>query len=350
MGICAYPDDKMIHEAATRIRPYLPITPLRNYPLLDEWIGHRITLWLKHENHQPTNSFKIRNAMAALTGLSCEERQLGVLAASTGNHGLALAWGGRTIGTPVEVYVPIGTAKEKIAAMRGYGATVVEIGNIYDDALNSARLDAAHGDRRLIEATDNTMVLAGAATLFFEILTQMPQIDVAVVSVGGGSHAAGAIVARDRSPGHSFGVVGVQAEQAPAICRSWEDGIMRRIPSKPTLAEGLATSVPYDATFPILLKGFLRMITVDEEEILEAARVTIVRSGNLVEPSGVVGVAGVKHLASELSGKTIVTVISGSNPSIDTLQLMFGNRRFDAYQETPPVGHSLKEVSHGRPL
>src|SRR4051812_23339389 len=125
-------------QARERIRAALPPTPFRGYAPLDEYVGYGIRVLVKHENHQPTQAFKVRNALAALTALSEEERKRGVVAATRGNHGQALAWAGKMVGAPVVVCVPRGNNPEKNEAMHGFGAEVIEQGDDYDSAVQVA--------------------------------------------------------------------------------------------------------------------------------------------------------------------------------------------------------------------
>ncbi|HJW14112.1 MAG TPA: pyridoxal-phosphate dependent enzyme, partial [Thermoanaerobaculia bacterium] len=122
-------------EARRRIRPHIAPTPLRRYAPLDEAVGSGIAVWVKHENHNPTNAFKARNALSAMTALSEEEKRRGVIAATRGNHGLGVAWAATLLGIPATICVPLGNNPEKNEAMRGYGASLVEEGTDYDEAV-----------------------------------------------------------------------------------------------------------------------------------------------------------------------------------------------------------------------
>src|SRR5262249_28771643 len=163
----------------------------RRYATLDAAVGAGIRAAVKHENLAPTGSFKVRNAFAVLTTLSPAERSGGVIAASRGNHGLGLACAGAALGIPVVVCVPRGNNPDKNAGMRGFGAEVVEEGRDYDESVETAARLAAERGLRIVHSTDEPGVLAGAATLALEMVRAAPELDALVVSVGGGSQAAG---------------------------------------------------------------------------------------------------------------------------------------------------------------
>src|SRR3954470_12875537 len=199
-------------DARERIRERLPPTPLRRYAPLDEAVGYGIRVFVKHENHQPTQAFKARNTLAALTALSDEEKKRGVVGATRGNHGQGLAWAGQLLGVPVVLCVPRGNNPEKNAAMRGFGAELIEQGDDYDAAAQVADRIVQERGMTLVHSTNNRQVIAGAATLTLEMLEQEPALEALVLAVGGGSQAVGALtVARARKP--ELAVFGVQAER-----------------------------------------------------------------------------------------------------------------------------------------
>ena len=230
-----------VRAAHERIRPYLAPTPLRNYPELDALVGHGVQVWVKHENHQPTQSFKIRNGLSAVTALSAEARAKGVIGASTGNHGLGLAHAGRLLGVRVTICVPANNNPEKNAAIRALGAELVESGANYDEStLECARICEAR-EMTLVHSTNSREAIAGAGTMTVEILEQRPGLDALVIATGGGSQAVGAItVAAARKP--SMTICAVGAAGAPAQFESWKAGkVLTGLPVK-TIAEGVATA------------------------------------------------------------------------------------------------------------
>lgn len=305
-------------EAHARLRPHLAVTPCMSHPLLDHAVGAGVQVWVKHENHQPTGAFKVRNALSALTALPPEDRQRGVAAATRGNHGAGLAYAGRKLGVPVTVVVPQGNNPEKNALIKGLGATLVELGRDYDEAANAARVIIQRDRLTAIHSTNNPHVLAGAATLFLEMLEQAPDLDAVVVSVGGGSQAVGAMtVAAGLLPG--LEIYAVQAEGAPATHDSWHARAPRTTETAITMADGLATRSTYELTFPALLEGLEDFVTVSEPELAAAVRILIKTTHNLVEPAGAAGLAGLMKLRARLAGKRVGIVLSGGNVDSDTL-------------------------------
>ncbi len=307
-----------IQAARTRISGYLPPTPLRAYPQLGEIAGHGIEVVVKHENHQPTNSFKIRNGLSFMTALSSAERKRGVVAASTGNHGQGIAFGGRMLDVAATICVPAGNNPEKNAAMRALGATVVEEGRDYDEAVQvMERLCAQHG-RVLAHSTNDPRIIAGAGTMTLEILEEDPRLDAIVIAVGGGSQAVGAMtVAREIAPGVE--VYGIQAAGAPTLHDSWHARERLTAPSVDTFADGVATRVTYELTFPALLSGLADMVTVTDAEIAESLRTILSVTHNLVEGAGAMGFAGLCKLAPKLAGKRVGIIFCGGN--LDTAVL-----------------------------
>src|SRR5262249_25465942 len=157
------------------------------YPLLDEAVGHGIRITVKHENFNPTNSFKVRNGLSFMTALSGEGRARGVVAATRGNHGLGLAYAGRLFGVRTTVCGPIGNSPEKNDAMRALGARLVEEGRDYDESVVVADRMVAGEGATLAHSTNDLSILAGASTLSLELLGQAPELEAVVLAVGGGS-------------------------------------------------------------------------------------------------------------------------------------------------------------------
>jgi len=306
-------------EARERIRPYLRATALRRYAALDAAAGEGIRVWIKHENHNPTNSFKARNALSVMTSLSEAERRRGVLAATRGNHGAGLAWAGSLLGVPVSVCVPIGNNPEKNEAMRGFGAELHEEGRDYDESLVVAQRLVRERGLRMVHSTNDPLVIAGAATLTLEILEERPEVTAIVVAVGGGSQAVGALtVVRALAP--NARVYAVQAERACAIHDSWHAGRVVTRDSADTFADGLATRQPYEMTFPALREGLAGFVTVSEAEIADAVRVLLRTTHNLAEGAGAAGFAGVRRLSRELAGESVAVILSGGNMDAETLR------------------------------
>ncbi|MCA9133208.1 MAG: threonine/serine dehydratase [Planctomycetales bacterium] len=316
---------EQVLDAARRIQPFLPATALRNYPVLDRLLG--CTVLVKHENHQPTGAFKVRNALAAMTQLDDAARSRGVVAASRGNHGLGLAYAGRLLNVPVTVCVPVDNSHTKNEAIEGCGAELVQVGKDYDEAIAFSQEFAARHQRTLIHSTNNSDVLAGAATLTLETLAQAAEqgqeIGAMYFAIGGGSQAVGALTVL-RSRGLSIPVIGVQAASAPTLYDSFRAGHEVSSGLQPTIADGIATRSTYALTFQPLLHGLQDVLQVSETEIRESLRLLLTTTHNLVEGAAAVGLAGLRqstklkpHFAP---GKAVVVVLSGANIDWNVLQ------------------------------
>jgi threonine dehydratase len=308
-----------VRAAAARIRPHLAPTPLRSYAPLDAAIGRGIRVWVKHENYAPTGAFKVRNGLSVLTTLSDDERRRGIVAATRGNHGLGLAWAGARLGAPVTVCVPVGNNPEKNEAMRGLGATLVEEGRDYDEAVEVADRLVRERGLALVHSTNHPQVIAGAGTITLEMLEERPEIDALVYTVGGGSQAVGGLTVA-RGLGRDIPVWAVQAERAAAIHDSWHAG--RPIPGQTadTFADGLATRGVYPFTFGALQEGLAGFVAVSERQIADALRLLLRTTHSLVEGAGAAGLAGLMAAADALAGRTVGIVLSGANIDQPTLR------------------------------
>ncbi|HKF45593.1 MAG TPA: threonine/serine dehydratase [Thermoanaerobaculia bacterium] len=306
-------------RARRRIQDYLRPTPLRRYAALDDAVGNGISVYVKHENHNPTNSFKVRNALSMMTAMPEDPRSRGVVAATRGNHGLGVAYSGSLLGVPVTICVPLGNNPEKNEGMRGLGADLVERGKDYDESLEVALALMRERGLTMVHSTNDRDVIAGAATATWEILEERPDIEAMVVSVGGGSQAVGAMtVARALRPG--LPVYAVQARRAPAAHDSWKAGSRVARESADTFADGLATRNTYDMTFPALLEGLAGFVLVSEGEMAEAVRVLLRTTHNLAEGAGAAGLAGLMKLREELAGRKVGILLSGGNIDGETLR------------------------------
>ncbi|HEY3202746.1 MAG TPA: threonine/serine dehydratase [Thermoanaerobaculia bacterium] len=301
------------------IRAHVSPTPLRRYAPLNAAVGGGIEVWVKHENQNPTNSFKIRNALSVMARLPAEDRRRGVVAATRGNHGLGVAYTGQLLNVPVTICVPLGNNPDKNEGMRGYGATLVEEGSDYDESLAVAERLVYERGVRLIHSTNDRDVIAGAATLTLEILRERPELDALVVSVGGGSQAVGAItVAQTLKP--SLRIYAVQATRASAAHDSWHAGRAVTRTSADTFADGLATRSVYAMTFEPLRRGLAGFVVATEAQIAEALRILLATTHNLAEGAGAAGLAGLFLLRGALAGQRVGIIISGGNIDAATLR------------------------------
>jgi len=294
---------------------YLRATPLYPYPGLSDLVGTEV--WVKHENHQPVGAFKVRGGLNLASNLSEQEKRRGLATASTGNHGQSIAYAGRVFGVPVVIAMPEGANPEKAAAIRSLGAEVAFHGKDFDEAREWVEARSKEEGRRYVGVAEPHLI-AGVATYSLEILEELPDVDVIVAPIGGGSGASGAcLVAKTLTP--SIQVIGVQAEKAPAAYLSWKKGHLVSA-SMETFAEGLATRTAFETTQGILRRYLKDFILVSEEEIKWAILAYLKHTHNLAEGAGAVPLAGAMKIRERLAGKKVVLVMSGGNFSLDKLR------------------------------
>ena len=302
-------------EARRRISPHLRPTPLYGYATLNELLDAEV--FVKHENHQPVGAFKVRGGVNLVSQLTAEERERGVVAASTGNHGQSLAYAARLFGVEATICLPESANPVKVASMRGLGAELVFHGRDYDEAREHCEQLAREHGYRYVHSGNEPLLIAGVATETLEILEQQRQIDVIVVPVGGGSGAAGAcIVAKAVNP--AVRVIGVQSEAAPAAFRSWQE---RRLVDDrmETFAEGLATRTAFELPQRILWQLLDDFVLVSDDEIREAQALMIEATRNLVEAAGAAPLAAALRLRGQLMPRRIALIASGGNASREQL-------------------------------
>ena len=290
-------------------------TPLLQHPLLNQATG--LDLFVKHENHNPTNAFKVRGGLNLIAGLSGEERR-GVLTASTGNHGQSIAMACQRESVPCTVVVPEGNNPDKNAAMRAYGATVLEIGKDFDEAREYVERVVSERGLRYVHSANEPMLIAGVATYALELFEELPDADVVLVPIGGGSGACGCSLVRTWT-GSRARVVGVQAAGADAFTRSWRTGQRVSTETADTFAEGIATRTTFDLTYEILRAHLDDIITLEEQELMDGIRLALSTTHNLVEGAGAASIAAAVKLRDELRGKKVACVMSGANITEETL-------------------------------
>jgi threonine dehydratase len=307
-------------EAQRRISPHLRPTPLYRYASLDELLGAEA--FVKHENHLPVGAFKVRGGINLVSQLSAEERESGVIAASTGNHGQSIAYAARLFDVRATICVPENANPVKVASMRGLGAELVFHGRDFDDAREHCeRLAQEHG-YRYVHSGNEPLLIAGVGTHTLEILEEQPQLDAIIVPVGGGSGAAGAcVVTKEMSP--SVKVIGVQSEAAPAAYRSWQE---RRLVEDrmETFAEGLATRTAFELPQRILQERLDDFVLVSDDEIRAAQAAMIETTRNLVEAAGAAPLAAALQLREQLTSRRVALIASGGNVSPEQLRDVLG--------------------------
>jgi len=300
------PSYEDVARARETLGDRVKVTPMLTSASISALTGANLVL--KAENIQRTGSFKVRGALNRLSALSPRDRDNGVIAASAGNHGQAVAWAAQQLGIACTVVMPVVASVSKIAATRGYGADVVLAGDAFDDAVAAAKQRSDETGELFIPAFDDALVIAGQGTLGVEILEQAPEIDVLVVPIGGGGLASGiALAVSELRP--SARIIGVQA----AACAPWAG----RTPAGYTIADGIAVKQPGELTHAILDSRLSEVRTVSDEQVAEAILLILERSKLLVEGAGAAALAALLDTSHAPRGTTCI-VLSGGNidPSV----------------------------------
>ncbi len=306
-----WPTLKDVLEARDRMVGILPRTPLYLQPQLSELLGTET--FVKHENHLPTGAFKVRGGINLISQLGDAQKQAGVITASTGNHAQSIALAGGIFEVPVTIVLPHGANPAKVRAVESLGAEIVYHGDIFDQAKDHAEELADKQGARFIHPANEPLLIAGVATYALEILEEVPDLDVILVPVGGGSGASGCCLVMDAV--HPEGqVIAVQAAAAPAAQRSWEEGDIRAAGME-TAAEGLATNVGYALTQEILQRYLDDFVLVSEEEMQDAVRLYLELVRTLAEEAGAASLAGAFKIKERLEGKSVALILSGGNLS-----------------------------------
>ncbi|GAC1500445.1 MAG: threonine ammonia-lyase [Ktedonobacteraceae bacterium] len=310
------PSFQDVLQAQRQIRPYLLRTPLHRYPAIDALIGTEV--YVKHENYQPVGAFKVRGGINLVSQLSAAERERGVIAASTGNHGQSVAYAARLFGISARVVVPEQANPGKVAAMQGMGAEVIMYGANFDEArLHCEELARKHS-YRYVHSGNEPLLIAGVGTETLEMLEDEANIEVIIVPIGGGSGAAGAcIVAKAINP--AIRVIGVQAEGAPAAHQAWKQRKMLTAHNH-TFAEGLATGSSFELPQEIMWQHLDDFLLVSDSEIARAMVWLLERAHTLAEGAGAATLAAAYQLRQEIGGKKIGIICSGGNTSLEHLK------------------------------
>jgi threonine dehydratase len=306
-----------VYRARKRVEGLIRRTPLMRHPLLVEETG--LDIHVKHENHNPTGAFKVRGGLNLVASLTADERARGIISASTGNHGQSVAFASQRIGVPCTVAVPRGNNPQKNAAMRSYGATVIEQGKDFDEAREWVEQEAEARGLRYVHSANEPLLISGVGTYAAEIFEDVPEPDVILVPIGGGSGASGCSIVRT-GLGKKTRIIGVQAEEADAFARSWRGPERVSLDNVGTFAEGLATRYTFDLTFDILKRELDDIVTLTEAELEEGVRLALRATHNLAEGAGAASLAAATKLSDQLRGKTVVCVMSGGNMNMAVLR------------------------------
>ena len=299
----------MLDEAVRLVHAAMPPTPQLSWPLLNERAG--CETWVKHENHTATGAFKIRGGIVMLDALKRADPKLrGVVSATRGNHGQSLAWSARRHGLRAVIVVPHGNSRDKNAAMRAWGAELVEHGRDFDEAKeHAARLAATEGLHSI--GPYHPELVMGVGSYACELFSAVGGLDEVYVPIGCGSGISGLIAWRD-ALGLKTRIIGVVSASADCYALSWEAGTPVETASADTFADGMAVRVPVPAALEVIRAGAERIVRVTDDEVKAAVRHLYSDTHNLVEGAGAAPLAALLK-ESGRKGKRVAVIASGGN-------------------------------------
>ena len=301
-----------VYEAAT-------VTPLQKMGKLSDRLHNNI--WIKREDRQPVNSFKLRGAYAMISSLSDKQKQAGVIAASAGNHAQGVALSAKQLGLKALIVMPQNTPSIKVDAVRGFGGEVLLHGANFDEAKAKAIELSKLKHMTFIPPFDHPLVIAGQGTLAMEMLQQVADLDYVFVQVGGGGLAAGvAILLKQFMP--EIKVIGVESKDSACLNAALEKGEPTDLSHVGLFADGVAVKRIGDETFRLCQKYLDGMVLVDSDEVCAAMKDLFENMRAVAEPSGALGLAGLKKYVKQnnLEGKNMAAILSGANLNFHTLR------------------------------
>ncbi len=301
---------KDVRQAQERLKGVIFCSPCAYSEVMSELAGCRV--FFKLDNLQMTGSFKERGAYNKLCSLSPRQRARGVIAASAGNHGLAVAFHAQRLGIRATIVMPASAPLIKVTSARRFGARVVLRGRDFDEACSEARRLEKEEGSIFVHPFDDPLIVAGQGTLGLELLEQQPELEAVVVPVGGGGLIAGVALALKES-GARVRVIGVQAERMPGMKVALEKGRIETIARAPTLADGIAVRRVGKETFPLVQRYVDEVVTVSEEEIAHAILLLLETEKTVVEGAGATTLAALMGSKVGLRGKRVVLLLSGGN-------------------------------------
>ena len=305
-----------VYRAKKTIAPHIPRTPLHYSSGLSEMLAAEV--YLKHEEHLPLGAFKGRGGINLLANLSDEEKKRGLITASSGNHGQSMASACKLFGVKAVIGLPEDANPNKVAAMRALGAELIFHGADFDAArLHCERLAKEEG-YRFVHPVNDPLLIAGVATQALETVEGLPDVEVLMLPLGGGSGISGAcIVAKGIDP--SIEVLAVQSEQAQAGYLSWKKGEIVESDMN-TAAEGIATRSGYELAQQIMADMLDDFLLVSEDEIHQAIGTLVDKAHTLAEGAGATALAGAIRYPEKVKGKKVAITISGGNITVDQLR------------------------------
>jgi threonine dehydratase len=304
------PNREEIEAMASRIVSVVPSTPQFSWPLLNARTG--CEMWVKHENHTAVGSFKIRGALAYMARLRERDPTCrGVIAATRGNHGQAVAFAGRRLNLETTLVVPFGNSEEKNRAMQALGAKLVEHGQDFQAALEHSKQLAESQQLHPVPSFHHDIV-TGNAVSALNFLSAAPELDAVYVPIGLGSGICAMMAARDALK-RSTRVIGVASEHAPGIALSFETGRLVSHPVSTRIADGLACSTPHAEALEHILRGAERIVRVSDDEVEGAMRAYFSDTHNVAEGAAGAGLAAVLREREAVAGRRVGVVCTGGN-------------------------------------
>ena len=320
-----------IELAEGRIRKYFPPTPLEYSRGVSELLGRET--YLKLETHLPTRVFKLRGAINKLLTMPDSALRKGVITASSGNHGLAIAYASKMFGVNATICVPENVNPQKLGAIQEQGAEIIRHGRGYDEAFEHALATARRKGLTFVHAFNDGDVIAGQGTCGLEMARQLPDIDSVAVAIGGGGLISGvAIAVKELIPNSR--VYGAETVSIPSMYESLESGGLRRVTPRPTIADGMQAAIPGELTFRAVRKYVERIGLVTDPELEDAVFDLLSLGRVLAEPSGASPLAVMKGSLRGARGDKLALVISGGNISIGLLRAIL-TRRAPRSSESP---------------
>ena len=305
-----------IKRAEQRIRNDIYFSPCQHSADLSEMTGQQV--YLKLDNLQRTGAFKERGALNKILMLTEEEKRRGVIAASAGNHGQAVAYHATRHGIRALIVMPLMTPLVKITATEGFGAKVILHGANYDEAYAEAMRLREQEQLTFLHPFDDAAIINGQGTIGLELLRQIPGLEAAVVPIGGGGLISGvACVLKETNP--AIRVIGVQTERLPSMLRAWEEGAPVTIPADATIADGIAVRRAGDVTLPLVERFVDELVAVDEEEIANAIMVLLEKEKTLAEGAGAVALAALLQKKTSLKNEKTAVLVCGGNIDVSLL-------------------------------
>jgi threonine dehydratase len=317
------PSLREIELAEERVRKYIPPTPLEYSKGISTLLGRNT--YLKLETFQPIRVFKIRGALNKLQNMPESDLRKGIMTASSGNHGLAIAFASKLFGIKASICVPENANPQKVKAIEEQGAEVIRRGNGYDQAYEAALEIARKRDLTFIHAFNDKDVIAGQGTCGLEIMRQLPDMDSVAVAIGGGGLISGiAIAVKETRPGAH--VYGAETVSIPSMYESLKKGARVKVEPLPTIADGMQASIPGELTFEASRK-FVDKVGLVTDPQLEDAIYDLLELGRvLAEPAGASPLAAMKGPLRGEAGERIVLVVSGGNISMKLLTSILTKR------------------------